>query len=263
MVYHRMKYRHLGVKSSHRRALLRNLVTSLIEHESITTTYAKAKEAQRFAEKLISLGKRNTEAAKNRAEGILFVCSFPSLSPHCSLPGKKSSTDTQCFQRPHELMPKLFGALRERYATRPGGYTRVLRMEPEKEDQAPSAILELVDGARDMRFMMTAKTLASERADGRRTNARTAINVQKVTQFRPDGQTQLERQVAQIEGRLEKETDKEAVEQRRKKGGLQQRVYQRWDLLFGTRGHKKSSMGSSTKKDRRLLQGMADRAAGK
>lgn len=70
-----MKFRHLGRKSSHRQALLRNLVTSLFEHESISTTWPKAKEAQRLAEKLITLGKRNTQAAKNRAQGIFYVCS--------------------------------------------------------------------------------------------------------------------------------------------------------------------------------------------
>ena len=68
-----LKYRHLGRKSSHRQALLRNLVTSLFEHESISTTWPKAKEAQRLAEKLITLGKRNTQAAKNRAQGIFYV----------------------------------------------------------------------------------------------------------------------------------------------------------------------------------------------
>lgn len=69
-----IKYRHLSRKSSHRKALLRNLVTSLIEHETITTTWPKAKEAQRLAEKLITLGKRNTNAAKQRAQSIFFVC---------------------------------------------------------------------------------------------------------------------------------------------------------------------------------------------
>lgn len=68
-----MKYRHLGRKSSHRRALLRNLVTSLFTHESITTTWPKAKEAQRLAEKLITLGKKNTEASRNRAMTYFFV----------------------------------------------------------------------------------------------------------------------------------------------------------------------------------------------
>jgi len=68
-----MKYRHLGRKSSHRQALLRNLVTSLFTHESITTTWPKAKEAQRLAEKLITLGKKNTEASRRRALSIFFV----------------------------------------------------------------------------------------------------------------------------------------------------------------------------------------------
>lgn len=66
-------YRHLGRKSSHRKALLRNLVTSLIENESITTTWAKAKEAQRLADTLITLGKKNTEASRRKALSIFFV----------------------------------------------------------------------------------------------------------------------------------------------------------------------------------------------
>lgn len=68
-----MKYRHLSRTSSHRRALLRNLVTSLIEHETISTTWPKAKEAQRLAEKMITLGKKNTEASKREAMKFLFV----------------------------------------------------------------------------------------------------------------------------------------------------------------------------------------------
>jgi ribosomal protein L17 len=67
------KYRHLSRKSSHRQALLRNLVTSLFKHESITTTWPKAKEAQRLAEKLITLGKKNTEASRKSALQIFFV----------------------------------------------------------------------------------------------------------------------------------------------------------------------------------------------
>lgn len=68
-----LKYRHLDRKSSHRQALLRNLVTSLFTHESISTTWPKAKEAQRLAEKLITLGKKNTDAAKRKAEAIFYV----------------------------------------------------------------------------------------------------------------------------------------------------------------------------------------------
>ena len=68
-----MKYRTLGRKSSHRQALLRNLVTSLFTHESISTTWHKAKEAQRLADKLITLGKRNTNAARQKATSIFYV----------------------------------------------------------------------------------------------------------------------------------------------------------------------------------------------
>ncbi|KAL2071586.1 hypothetical protein VTL71DRAFT_12821 [Oculimacula yallundae] len=167
-----MKYRHLGRKSSHRQALLRNLVTSLFTHESISTTYPKAKEAQKLAEKLITLGKKNTEATRRRALSIFFT--------------------------PHELLPKLFGTLRERYAERPGGYTRVLRIEPLKPDHAPSAILELVDGPKDMRFAMTAKTLARQRKEGEEMNEMTARNVEKVTRYRENGKDDLEKMVKQM-----------------------------------------------------------------
>ncbi|KAF2441857.1 ribosomal protein L17 [Karstenula rhodostoma CBS 690.94] len=155
-----MKYRHLSRSSSHRQALLRNLVTSLFKQESITTTWHKAKEAQRLAEKLVTLGKKNTEATRRRAQQIFF--------------------------EPNELVPKLFGPIRDRYLERPGGYTRILRIEPTKEDQAESAILELVDGPKDMRFAMTAKTL-SNLPETTRMNELTAKNVKKVTQFRQDG----------------------------------------------------------------------------
>ncbi|OJJ49579.1 hypothetical protein ASPZODRAFT_57855 [Penicilliopsis zonata CBS 506.65] len=167
------KYRHLSRKSSHRQALLRNLVTSLFKHESITTTWAKAKEAQRLAEKLITLGKKNTEASRRRA--------------------------LETFYTPHDIVPKLFGPLRERYAERPGGYTRVLRVEPKKDDQAPSAILELVDGPKDMRFNMTARAVARQRSKGFETlNELTVTNVRKVTQFRKDGVEQLEQAIQQL-----------------------------------------------------------------
>jgi large subunit ribosomal protein L17 len=68
-----MKYRHLSRKSSHREALLRNLVTSLFKHETISTTWHKAKEAQRLAEKVVTLAKKNTEASRRRLHQILYV----------------------------------------------------------------------------------------------------------------------------------------------------------------------------------------------
>jgi large subunit ribosomal protein L17 len=160
------------------------MVTSLIEHERISTSLAKAKEVQRFAEKLITLGKKNTNATRSRAQAI--------------------------FYQPHKHMPKLFGetpqfpgalpegqvSLRERYANRSGGYTRLLLCEPLKPDAAPSAILSLVDGPKDIRFAMTARTIARERSEGRTTlSEMTAVNMRKVTRYREDGDEALELEV--------------------------------------------------------------------
>ncbi|KAL7913864.1 putative ribosomal protein YmL8 [Trichoderma velutinum] len=156
-----VKYRHLSRKSSARQALLRGLVTQLVQYEHIQTTYAKAKETQRLAEKLITLAKRNNEPCRRSAQGILYT--------------------------PNLLMPKLFGELRNRYLTREGGYTRVVRTEPKNTyDQGESAILELVDGKKDSRFMMTAKTLARDRLLGRSSTPVTLQNVKKVTKFRDE-----------------------------------------------------------------------------
>jgi hypothetical protein len=95
------------------------------------------------------------------------------------------------------MVPKLFGSIRERYASRPGGYTRVLRIEPMKEDQAESAILELVDGPKDMRFALTAKTLA-RLPPSKQLNDLTAKNVKRVTQFREDGVNELRDMVERL-----------------------------------------------------------------
>ncbi|KAI0407655.1 ribosomal protein L17 [Xylaria palmicola] len=168
-----VKYRHLSRDSAHRQALLRNLVTSLVKHEAIHTTWPKAKEAQRLAEKLITLAKRNNETSRRAATGILYT--------------------------PHDLLPKLFGELRQRYLQRPGGYTRVLRTEPKSTyDQGDSAILELVDGPKDMRFAMTAAAVARDRALRRDSNDLTLRNRAKVLRYRRDGDKAFEGMVKRI-----------------------------------------------------------------
>ncbi|KAJ4125084.1 54S ribosomal protein L8, mitochondrial [Fusarium equiseti] len=154
-----VKYRHLSRNSAARMALLRGLVSQLVQHEQIHTTYAKAKEAQRMAEKLITLAKRDNEPARRSAQGILYT--------------------------PHTLLPKLLGELRTRYLDREGGYTRVVRTESKNTyDQGESAILEFVDGPKDSRFMMTAKTVARDRMLGMKHTPVTRTNMKKVTQFR-------------------------------------------------------------------------------
>lgn len=114
------------------------------------------------------------------------------------------------------MLPKLFGPLRERYANRPGGYTRVLRIEPIKEDQAPSAILELVDGPKDMRFAMTARTIAKLNAEGKSINDMTAANIHKVTRYRPTADKDLEEMVGKFAD-LEAAGDQGDVEVKKKR----------------------------------------------
>jgi large subunit ribosomal protein L17 len=95
------------------------------------------------------------------------------------------------------MVPKLFQKIAPRYANRPGGYTRVLRIEPLKEDQAESAILELVDGPSDMRFLMTAKTLA-QLPPTKQFSPKTAENVKKVIAYRKDGVEELKDMVERL-----------------------------------------------------------------
>jgi large subunit ribosomal protein L17 len=114
------------------------------------------------------------------------------------------------------MWAKLCGPLRDRYMDRPGGYTRVLRIEPIKEDQAPSAILELVDGPKDMRFALTAKTIANLRQKGHEINDMTAANIQKVTRFRSDAENELETMIGQFE-RLAAQGDSGVEEIKKKK----------------------------------------------
>ena len=110
--------RKLGRTSAHRKALFRNLVTALIRQERIQTTLAKAKELRGKVEKTITLGKKGTLHARRHA--LKLVANKDSLK-------------------------KLFGPLAERYATRPGGYTRVIKLGHRLGDNAPMAFIELVD----------------------------------------------------------------------------------------------------------------------
>lgn len=114
---HRVAGRKLSRSSSHRKALYRNLVTDLLRHEKIVTTEAKAKEARPLAEKVITLGKDGSLHARRLA---------------LSTVGDKKVVD------------KVFTELAPRYANRPGGYTRLLKLGFRAGDSAPMAQLELV-----------------------------------------------------------------------------------------------------------------------
>ncbi len=115
---HGVAGRKLGVTSTHRLAMFRNMAVALIKHEQITTTLPKAKELRPVAEKLITLGKRGGLHARRQAYAQL---------------------------RDDVIVAKLFGAIAERYKARSGGYTRVLRAGVRHGDAADMAVIELVE----------------------------------------------------------------------------------------------------------------------
>jgi large subunit ribosomal protein L17 len=115
---HRVVGRRLDRTTEHRTAMFRNMVTSLIRHERITTTTPKAKELKRFADKIITLAKRAT--------------------PHARRIANRDVRDV-------EVLNKLFGPIADRFKTRPGGYTRLVRVGRRAGDNAELAVIELVD----------------------------------------------------------------------------------------------------------------------
>jgi len=115
---HKVAGRKLGRPTGHRRAMFRNQVTDLLNYEKITTTEAKAKEVRGLAEKMITLGKNG--GLNSRRQALSFIID-------------KKVTD------------KVFSELAPRYAERPGGYTRIIKLGPRLGDNAPMVQLELVE----------------------------------------------------------------------------------------------------------------------
>lgn len=112
-----MGYRKLGLRSDHRQSMLRNAVTSLLKEEKIETTETRAKEVNRLAEKMITLGKRGDLHARRQA--LAFITE-------------------------EDVVKKLFDTLGPKYANRAGGYTRIVKGGFRRGDGAPMAVIELV-----------------------------------------------------------------------------------------------------------------------
>ena len=115
---HRVAGRRFDMPSGPRRALFRNLVTDMLRHGHITTTVQKAKETQPFAEKMVTLGKLGSLHARRQAAAFL--------------------TDKS-------VVEQVFGEIARKNESRPGGYTRIVRIGPRKGDGAEMAVLELVE----------------------------------------------------------------------------------------------------------------------
>ncbi|EIW67673.1 hypothetical protein TREMEDRAFT_64268 [Tremella mesenterica DSM 1558] len=244
---HGIKLRKLQRTPSHRWALLRNLVTALLHHESIKTTLPKAKETARLAEKIITLGKKSSDPARRAAQGFLFPNHTYSPSaviepvpPPRPLGYSSPSTKTPSISTsqgnsdapidpeasldpppsPHAILSKVFTNLATRYATRPGGYTRIHKFGRRQGDNAPHAILELVDGPRDLKFELTARAVGREMAQASPSvtheqydmigkedlRERTRMNREKVLKFRDqEGQKNFEARALQWAAQIEAE----------------------------------------------------------
>ncbi len=124
---HRKSGRKLGRNPSHRKAMFRNLVTSMIEEEQIVTTISKAKEMRPMIEKLVTLAKKNVDGQVDPADRVAAIRQA----------GK--------FVRGRDALYKLFNELGERFVERPGGYTRIMRTGTRLGDNAQMAIIQFVD----------------------------------------------------------------------------------------------------------------------
>ena len=150
---HRVAHRKLGRTTPHRIALLRNLTTALFERERIRTTLTKAKEVRPFAERLITLARREDDRLHAR---------------------RLAARDIQ----DRKVVKKLFDSIGARFATRPGGYTRILRLGPRLGDGAEMAILELVgyefkpDGKGDKGKKAAEKKEAASKAEEKKPAAK-------------------------------------------------------------------------------------------
>ena len=134
---HARGYRRLNRTHEHRKAMFANMAGSLIEHEQIKTTLPKAKELKRIIDKLVTLGKRGDDHARNQAAARL---------------------------KQHMHVTKLFDVLGPRYADRQGGYVRVLKAGYRYGDMAPMAIIEFVDRDVDAKGAADKARLAEEDA---------------------------------------------------------------------------------------------------
>lgn len=144
---HLVAHRKLGRTSSHRKALLRNLCTSLVINERIITTLPKAKELRPYVEKVITLGRRaNAASQAGDPAGAVHATRQAAKSFFPGNSGADSKQHNQQSERTAGVaaLKKVTGELAERFAERPGGYTRIFKLGPRKGDGAEMALIEFI-----------------------------------------------------------------------------------------------------------------------
>ena len=144
---HLVAHRKLGRTSSHRKALLRNLCTSFVLHERVITTLPKAKELRPYVEKVVTLGRRAhaaTQAGNKQAAVHASRQAAKSFFPGNSNFDSKQHDQTAERTAGVAALKKLTSELAERFAERPGGYTRIYKLGPRKGDGAEMALIEFI-----------------------------------------------------------------------------------------------------------------------
>lgn len=129
----------LNRTSSHRRCLFANMLKALIEHERITTTLPKAKALRGFADKMITLGKKNTLAARRQATASLMI-QYNTLTEKEKRDARGGNT--AAYNSDRTVIDKLFNTLAKRFETRNGGYTRIIRGSTRRGDNAQTCVIE-------------------------------------------------------------------------------------------------------------------------
>jgi large subunit ribosomal protein L17 len=155
---HQKAGRRLGRNTSHRKALMRNMATSLLDHERIETTEAKAKELRRYAERMITLGKRGDLHARRKA---------------------------LAFLRKREVVAKVFDEYAERFKDRHGGYTRIMKLGSRLGDNARMAIIEVLPAEGKGKRIAEEKVPKEKKEDAKKT----AIKAEKGDKKTPKGKT--------------------------------------------------------------------------
>lgn len=149
-MYHKIDRRKLGLPHDQRMALLHNLARQFVRHGYVHTTFGRAKEAQRIVEKLITIAKDDSLAARRAVRKVLVGHSSSSPRPERALAGKTDHEKTQILIKRsllngEDLVTHLFSHVAPRYKERPGGYTRVIKTGTRRGDGAVTAVLELVE----------------------------------------------------------------------------------------------------------------------
>ena len=138
---HGKKRFRVGRTGAHRRAMIANMLKSLILHDRIETTVIKAKELRRFADKAVTLAKENNLAARRRAIALMRISFNPLTSKEARL---VKNGNQSFFNEDRKVLNKLFGEIREKYSARIGGYTRIIKKSERIGDAAQRCYIEFL-----------------------------------------------------------------------------------------------------------------------